>query len=130
MNANGKRISELVIGCAITVSNELGSGFLEALYSNALGIEFAHAGLLFERERQLRVRYKHADVGVYYADFLVEGCLLVELKALRALAAEHEAQVMNYLRASGITAALLLNFGTAKLGIERVVLRHNDSNFI
>jgi GxxExxY protein len=130
MNANGKRISELVIGCEIAVSNELGSGFLEAVYSNALAIEFAHAGLQFERERPLRVRYKHADVGVYYADFLVEGCLLVELKALRALAAEHEAQVMNYLRASGITAALLLNFGTAKLGIKRIVLRHNDSNFI
>ena len=130
MNANGKRISEVVIGCAIAVSSELGSGFLEAVYSNALAIEFAHAGLQFERECQLRVRYKHADVGVYYADFLVEGCLLVELKALRALAAEHEAQVMNYLRASGITAALLLNFGTAKLGIKRIVLRHNDSNFI
>lgn len=90
----------------------------------------AQAGLQSEREAQLRVRYKHVDAGIYYADFVVEGCLLVELKALCALAAEHEAQVMNYLRASGITAALLLNFGTAKLCIKRIVLRHDDSNSI
>jgi GxxExxY protein len=130
MNANGSRISENVIGCAITVSNELGAGFLEAVYASALAIELAHKGIRFEREKRLQVFYKRVEIGTYFADFLIEDCLVVELKALRALATEHEAQVMNYLRASGITAALLLNFGTARLGIKRIVLRHDDSNFV
>ena len=130
MNANGKRISERVIGCAIAVSNELGSGFLEAVYANAMAIELAQDGLGFKREHPLRVKYRQSEVGVYYADFLVEDCLLVELKALRAMTTEHEAQVMNYLRASGVTAALLLNFGTARLGIKRIVVRHDDSTSI
>lgn len=130
MKANGQRISEKVIGCAITVSNELGAGFLEVVYANALAVEFAQQGIGFEREKPLRVSYKQTEVGYYYADFLVEGCLLIELKALRVLAVEHEAQVLNYLRASGITAALLLNFGTTRLGIKRIVLQHDDSNLI
>lgn len=130
MNANGQRISEKVIGCAFAVSNELGPGFLEAVYANALAIELAHVGVRFEREKALRVCYRRTEVGVYYADFLIEGCLLVELKALRALVTEHEAQVLNYLRASGLTAALLLNFGTARLGIKRIVSHHDDSHMI
>ena len=130
MNANGLRVSEKVIGCAIAVSNELGVGFLEAVYANALAVEFAHEGIRYEREKRLQVFYKQVEIGTYYADFLVDDCLLVELKALKALATEHEAQVMNYLRAGGVTAALLLNFGTARLGIKRIVLRHDDSNSI
>lgn len=114
----------------MTVSNELGTGFLEAVYASALAIELAREGIRFEREKRLQVFYKGAEIGTYYADFLVEDCLLVELKALKALATEHEAQVMNYLRASGVTASLLLNFGTARLGIKRIVVRHDDSNFI
>lgn len=130
MNANGSRISEKVIGCAITVSNELGTGFLEAVYASDLAIELARQRIRFEREKRLQVFYMGVEIGFYYTDFLVEDCLLVELKALKALVTEHEAQVMNYLRASGVTAALLLNFGTPRLGIRRIVLRHDDSNFI
>ena len=130
MNANGSRISEKVIGCAIAVSNELGVGFLEAVYANALAIELTREGIRHEREKRLQVFYKEVEIGIYYADFLIEDCLLVELKALKALATEHDAQVMNYLRASRITAALLLNFGTARLGVGRIVLGHDDSNFI
>ncbi|MGH8145291.1 MAG: GxxExxY protein [Rhodanobacteraceae bacterium] len=130
MNANEARPSEKVIGCAIAVSNELGAGFLEAVYAGALAVELTRQGIRFEREKRLQVFYKGVEIGTYYADFLVENCLLVELKALKALVSEHEAQVMNYLRASGITAALLLNFGTARLGVRRVVLGHDDSNYI
>jgi GxxExxY protein len=119
-----------VIGCAIAVSNELGTGFLEAVYASAFAIELARRDIRFEREKRLQVFYRGVEIGTYYADFLVEDCLLVELKALKALVSEHEAQVMNYLRASGITAALLLNFGTARLGVRRVVLGYDDSNFI
>lgn len=76
------------------------------------------------------MRYKKNKVGAYYADFVVEGKLIVELKALSGLAPEHKAQVMNYLRASKLTVGLLLNFGTARLGVQRAVLHHNDSQGI
>ncbi|MDR3414778.1 MAG: GxxExxY protein [Nevskia sp.] len=121
------KISERVIGCAMAVSNELGVGFLESVYANALSVELREAGLRFEREKELAVFYKYERVGIYFADFLVEERLVVELKALSRLAPEHEAQVINYLRASHLQVALLLNFGTTKLGVKRVVLNHDDS---
>ncbi|HET7610168.1 MAG TPA: GxxExxY protein [Rhodanobacteraceae bacterium] len=130
MNANGSRISEKVIGCAMAVSNELGVGFLEAVYANALAIELARQGVRFEREKRLQVFYKDTEIGTYYADFLIDGFLLIEHKALKAIATEHEAQVMNYLRASGITVAVLLNFGTARLGLRRIVLQHDDVSLV
>ena len=130
MNANGSRISEKVIGCAMAVSNELGVGFLEAVYADALAIELARQGVRFEREKRLQVFYKDTKIGTYCADFLIDGFLLIELKALKAIATEHEAQVMNYLRASGITVALLLNFGTARLGLRRIVLQHDDVSLV
>jgi GxxExxY protein len=130
MNANGSRISEKVIGCAMAVSNELGVGFLEAVYANALAIELARQGVRFEREKRLQVFYKDTKIGTYCGDFLIDGFLLIELKALKAIATEHEAQVMNYLRASGITVALLLNFGTARLGLRRIVLQHDDVSLV
>jgi GxxExxY protein len=122
-----KRISERVIGCAFEVSNTLGSGFLEAVYENALCIELSRQELRFARQQPLQVRYKGEVVGHYAADLVVEDQLLVELKALSALSSGHEAQVMNYLRATGLSVALLLNFGTPKLGIRRIVWRHDDA---
>jgi GxxExxY protein len=114
----------------MAVSNELGVGFLEAVYANALAIELARQGVRFEREKRLQVFYKDTKIGTYCADFLIDGFLLIELKALKAIATEHEAQVMNYLRASGITVALLLNFGTARLGLRRIVLQHDDVSLV
>jgi GxxExxY protein len=105
-----------------------GAGFLEAVYAAALAVELVRQDVRFEREKRLQVFYRSVDVGTQHADFLVEGCLLLELKALRALTTEHAAQVMHYLRASGIAAGLLLNFGTAWIGVKRIVLRHDDSN--
>lgn len=130
MNANGPRISERVIGCAFAVSNQLGAGFLEMVYANALAVEFAEQNLSYVREKPLTVTYKARDIGTYYADFLVEGRLVLELKALSRLTTNHEAQAMNYLRASGFTVGLLLNFGTPKLGVKRVVLQHDDAETI
>ena len=130
MNANGQKTSERVIGWAFEVSNQLGTGFLEAVYASALAVELAHQGLQYEREKSLSVFYKEKEVGVYYADFLVEGRLVVELKALSHLTTEHEAQVLNYLHASSMTVGLLLNFGTPKLGIKRIVLRQDDADSI
>ncbi len=130
MNANGEGaapISRRVIGCAFSVSNALGAGFLESVYENALCVELAEQGIAFERQAPLQVSYKGRIVGNFVADLVVEGVLLVELKALRSLSSDHEAQVMNYLRACGLGVGLLLNFGTPKLEVRRIVWRHDDS---
>jgi GxxExxY protein len=127
MSENGASVSKRVIGCGIEVSNNLGSGFLESVYENALSIELKRQGLRFERQKQLNVAYKGEVVGNYVADLIVEEKLLVELKALSNFTGEHEAQVMNYLRATGLEVGLLLNFGTPRLGIRRIVWQHDDA---
>jgi GxxExxY protein len=124
---NGSSVSKQVIGCGLEVSNNLGSGFLESVYENALSIELKRQGLKFERQKQLNVAYKGEVVGNYVADLVVEEKLLIELKALSNFTGEHEAQVMNYLRATGLKVGLLLNFGTPRLGIRRIVWQHNDA---
>jgi len=126
MDANEDKISERVIGCAFAVSNGLGAGFLEVVYHNALAIEFDRSGLAFESQKPLSVRYRGAVVGEYVADFVVGERLIVELKALVALGRQHEAQLMNYLKASGVSAGLLLNFGSPRLGVRRMVAGHDD----
>ena len=126
MNANGKTLSERVIGCAIAVSNGLGAGFLEGVYANALELEFRNAGIPFERECPLPVFYRDTQVGSFRADYLIENQLLLELKAVRALLPEHQAQLMNYLKAGAHQFGLLLNFGTPRLGVKRMVIGHDD----
>jgi len=116
-----KRISERVIGCGIEVSNRLGSGFVEAVYENALCTELRGQQIEFERRPSLKVMYKGEVVGRYIADIVVEGRLLLELKAVRRFVPEHHAQVMNYLRATGLTVALLMNFGNPRLEYRRLV---------
>jgi GxxExxY protein len=90
----------------------------------------AEQGIAFERQAPLRVSYKGQVVGSFIADLIVERALLVELKALKQLASEHEAQVMNYLKASGLGVGLLLNFGAPKLEIRRIVWRHDDAQLV
>ena len=126
MNANGKTLSERVIGCAIAVSNGLGAGFLEGVYANALELELRDAGILFERECPLPVFYRDTQVGSFRADYLIETQLVLELKAVRALLPEHQAQLMNYLKAGAHQVGLLLNFGTPRLGVKRMVIDHDD----
>tara|TARA_B100000929_G_scaffold280375_1_gene258323 strand:- start:631 stop:1023 length:393 start_codon:yes stop_codon:yes gene_type:complete len=130
MSANEKTISERVIGCAFTVSNTLGAGFLEAVYENALALELAQAGTAFERQKALDVSYKGAVVGHYIADLVIEQRLIVEIKALSSITAVHEAQLMNYLQATGISVGLILNFGTPRLGVKRIVKSYDDSSRI
>lgn len=122
-----EKISKAVIGCAINVSRALGHGFLERVYEAALAIELEIAGLSFERQKAITVEYRGRRVGEYCCDFLVDDRLIVELKALAALAREHEAQMMNYLKATGLTVGLLLNFGRPTLGIRRIVREHDDA---
>jgi GxxExxY protein len=125
MNADDtvvNRLSERIIGCAFTVANTLGSGFLEKVYENALAHELRKAGLVVAQQRGIIVRYDGVIVGEYAVDLLVEDAVLVELKAIKALDDIHHAQCLNYLRATGLHLCLLINFGKPRLEIKRIVL--------
>ena len=128
--SQGKLISEQVISCAFEVSNTLGAGFVEKVYENALCVELTKTGIPFCRQQRYGIRYKNENIGNYIADIVVAEKLLIELKALSALNREHEAQVMNYLKASGLRVGLLLNFGTARIGMKRIVWNHDESERI
>jgi GxxExxY protein len=114
-------ISEQIIGCAFTVSNVLGTGFLEKVYENALAHELRKAGLRVEQQSQIHVVYDGVEVGYYVADLLVEDCVLAEMKTVEVFDDIHLAQCLNYLKATGLKLCLLVNFGTSKVGIKRVV---------
>jgi GxxExxY protein len=123
-HADSARLNELsgrVIGCAFTVLNTLGAGFLEKVYENALAQELRDAGLGVEQQRSVKVHYHGNVVGEYSSDLLVENVLIVELMAVKALDDAHRMQCTNYLRATGLQLCLLLNFGKSRLEIKRVV---------
>jgi GxxExxY protein len=119
------QITEKIIGCAFAVSNSLGSGFLEKIYENAVLIELRAAGLKVESQKPIKVQYKGEIIGEYLADLLVENLVIVELKAVKAIDPNHVAQALNYLKATGLKFALILNFGKPKVEIKRIV-RSND----
>jgi GxxExxY protein len=124
MNAGSKRLDEVterVIGCAFTVANTLGTGFLEKVYENALALELSKAGLVVEQQIAIKVEYDSVVVGAYVADLLVENAVLVEIKAVRALDTNQDAQCLNYLRATGLTVCLLMNLFNPRLEIKRRV---------
>jgi GxxExxY protein len=100
-----------VIAAAYAVHKELGYGFLEKLYKNALAIQLEEAGHKCACEVPLRVLYHGRTVGEYYADMIVENKIIVEVKAISRLDTVHEVQLVNYLRATGLTVGLLINFG-------------------
>ena len=113
-------VTERILACAFKVSTGLGAGFLEKLYENALVIELERAGLRVERQKALADWYDGIQIGQFAVDLLVEGKVLIELKAVKALDDSHLAQGLNYLRASLLPACLLLNFGVPKLEIRRL----------
>ena len=104
-------ITERIIGCAYKVASKLGCGFLEKCYENALAHELRRAGLRVEQEVRLKVWYDEIIVGEYVADLIVEGVVLVELKAIQGLDPIHSAQCINYLAATKLPICLLINFG-------------------
>ena len=110
-----------IIGAAIEVHKELGPGFLEKIYENALKIELLARGVAFESQVAVPVRYRGQIVGNYVADLVVEDTVLCELKAVEALVVVHEAQLLNYLKATRFTIGLLLNFGQSKTQIKRLI---------
>lgn len=111
-----------VIGAAMTVHRELGCGFLEQVYQEALAIELQVQGIPFIREHKLPIHYKGTPLQTYYkADFICDHALILEFKAQKNLSGTEEAQLINYLKATQITKGLLLNFGTASLSCKRYI---------
>lgn len=118
-------ITEQIIGAAIEVHRELGPGLLESAYEACLVYELAQRGLKVERQKALPVRYKDVNLDAgYRLDLLVEDCVIVELKAVAELAPIHDAIMLTYLKLSGITLGLLINFNVRLLkdGVRRLVL--------
>ena len=112
-NSNYKHtdLTEKIISAFYKVYNTLGFGFLEKVYGNALMHQLVMDGLRVEKEKQIKVYYEEKMVGEYYADIMVEGKVIIEIKAAEALIEEHELQLINYLKATDMEVGLLLNFG-------------------
>lgn len=109
-----------IIGCAMRVHSALGNGFQEVIYQRALAIEMADNNLDFSREHEMPVYYKHQQIGTRRVDFLVNGMISVEIKALTQLEDVHLAQAINYLEAYDLEVGLLINFGARSLQHKRI----------
>jgi GxxExxY protein len=114
-------ITEIIIKCVYRVANTLGNGFLEKVYENALAHDLRKIGFLAEQQKRIQVRYDEVVVGDYMADILVQNAVLVELKAVKTPDNIHVAQCLNYLKATGFKVCLLLNFGTQRVQIRRLI---------
>ena len=115
-----EELTSSVIAASYEVINELGSGFLESVYVKALMLVLTQKGLSARTQVPLKVRFRNEIVGEFFADILVEDKLILELKAVKFLLPEHQAQLINYLKATGIDVGLLVNFGAPKLEIRRL----------
>ena len=115
-------ITYKVIGAAMKIHRSLGSGFLEAVYQEALEMEFIKQGIAYKREEVLKIYYEGQELKTFYkADFICEN-IIIELKALSQLSGTEDAQVLNYLKATGLKKGLLINFGSSSLQYKRFVL--------
>ena len=113
------KLTEKIIGLAFEIANSLGCGFLEKVYENALALELRENGFNVKQQWPIEVKYKNQIVGEYIADLLVNDEIIIELKAVKEIADIHKAQVINYLRATGLKTGLLFNFGKPKLEFRR-----------
>jgi GxxExxY protein len=120
MELQNKHLTERIIAAAIRVHKELGPGFLETMYEEALAIELAAVGMSFERQKLLPVFYREHLIGEHRLDFLVEQKVILELKAISTGEDIHFAIVRSYLKAANLDDALLLNFASARLTVKRV----------
>jgi len=123
-----KELSFRVIGAAMEVHNVLGPGFLEFIYQAALEKELTLRGIPFAHQVELPVSYKGDLVGVYKADLIVDGKIIVEIKGISKLNASHQAQALHYLAATGLELAILVNFGAGSLDYRRVVRSQNKNS--
>lgn len=116
----GDPLTEAIIGAAFEVQNILGHGFLEAVYRKALTRELGIRGLASAEEVRFPIAYKGEAIGIYVADLIVAGEIVVELKTAESISSSHVGQVLNYLAASGLKTGLILNFGKPRLEVRRV----------
>jgi GxxExxY protein len=116
-----QELTQKILEASFAVQNVLGCGFLEKVYAKALLLELRTMGLSCESEVNFRVNFRNAIVGDYCADLIVEHRVLIELKACKGLEPVHEAQILNYLKASGIRVGLLMNFGKPRQEYRRFV---------
>jgi len=126
MNAEGcvyrhAELTRRIIGVFFQVHGELGYGFLESVYRSAMTVALSEAGFAVEREVELQARFRGRSIGTFRADLLVQGAVLVELKAARAIDSSHLAQLLNYLRCTVVETGLLLNFGPSPK-VRRLIL--------
>ena len=122
-----KELSESILKVFYEVYNELGHGFLEKVYQNAMYLELKSQGFKVEAQKQIRVYYKNELVGDFFADLLINDVIILELKACDNLVKAHYAQTLNYLKATNIEIGLLLNFGE-KPEIKRLIFTNNRKN--
>jgi len=120
MELNINDITHKIIGCAMKVHSTLGNRFQVVLYQSALAIELSIKGLSFHREMEMPIHYREEQIGTRRVDFFVEGCLMVELKAMEKIEDVHKAQAINYLEAYNIADGLLINFGGLSLEFKRL----------
>jgi len=116
-----EELSFQVMSAVFEVHNVLGSGFLEKVYENALVKEFGLRGIKVETQKEINVSYKGDNIGRYYADILVDGKVIIELKAVDKLSRLNEAQLLNYLKATGIKLGYLINMGSKSVEYKRLV---------
>ena len=114
-------LTRTIIGAAMEVHRALGPGFIESVYEMALGKELTDMKIPVEHQAPVPVVYKGVELGKYFADILVDGKIILEIKAASALIPRHDAQAIHYLAATKLRLALLLNFGTPKLQFKRII---------
>jgi len=112
-------LTESIIGCCYRVHNRLGSGHKESVYQKALSEELSQGGIEHEREVHLKVKYRKKVAGTYRADFVVEGKIILEIKAVSSMPKQYEAQLVHYLKSTGFSLGLLINFGARSVQIRR-----------
>ena len=118
-------ITEQILAASFEVMHEIGHGFLESVYERSLLIALQSRGLTVKSQVPIAVMFRKHVVGEFFADILVENKVIVELKAAKSLAPEHQAQVINYLNATGIEVGLLINFGAPKMDYHRLARKKN-----
>jgi GxxExxY protein len=124
-----KEITSQIIGSAYEVGNHLGFGFLEKVYENALRVELELCGLKVNSQQQVVIQYKGREVGLYQADLVVDNKVIVEIKTSENIVQPFKAQIINYLKATGLEVGLIINFSRIKVEIERVVLQNKQMYF-
>ncbi len=122
MNLIHKELAYKIVGCAMEVHKTLGVGFVESVYENAMIEEFKRQNIQFEVQKQYQVVYKGKFIKDFYCDLIVEEKIIIELKAIKQLGNIERAQVINYLKVTGLELGLLINFGETSLKTERIIL--------